>query len=371
MGYTDYASFWGLTAPQLVLNDINLDVFKTAVQLLDNPQDSHKLKSLLWELNKMQEFIKTGLVYDFEDPVIRKKFRQLEQSKLHYSEGKAIRPNMLIPKDELVDFEETLNAFPKILQQYIMVGSKRVDISDNAFKIIKVFCDMDYVIEDYKRCINIHSSSEIQVFNRKLEDILIGNPAILKNRYLQKIQRASNNKVILESTINGMKNDISILLKLIEDEDNTADINIKNIRLARDTDLSQFDEKTELFVNKLLKLDVAKTLTEKELYTLTELFKIADQTNLEFYNSMFDLNLSLAEYEAVFFELDRLGLIGLNFYAVNYLENSLMNTLLLRTSKNEIPFNSPLAFTISEINRALDSMLSFGSDLEVSYINEE
>ncbi len=363
----DYASFWGMTAPQLVLQDVDLDVFSNAVGLLNNPQDSHKLSSLLVELDDLTSFLENNLVFDYVNPEIRKKARQLEQSKLHYETGKAIRPNLLIPKDELADFEATIEKFPKELQPYIMVGNNRKDLSENAVKIIKTFLDKDYVIRDYKRSISINASTEIQVFNRKLDDILTGNPFIIKNRYLQKIQRARGNSVILNSTLDGMKRDILVLQDLVvdntkENEKKTKDVFNSNIS-ATQVNLDSFDRDIRLFLEKLKGWGMLSRITENELYTLAEIYKLANSFTVEFYNSAFDLDLTEQEYESLFFQLDCLGLVGLNFYAKDFLENSIMNTLLVKPTKNQIDPDSQLAINISEIDRALATNLPFGTDI--------
>lgn len=359
----DYASFWGMTAPQLVLQNMDLDVFSSAVSLLNNPQDSHKLSSLIVELDDMTTFLKDRLTFDYEDSEIRKKARQLEQSKLHYETGKAIRPNLLIPKEELANFEAMIKKFPRQVQPYIMDGTNRIDLSEPAYKIIKTFLDMDYIIKDYRESISINASTEIQVFNRKLDDILTGNPYIIKNRYLQKIQRARGNDVILESTLEGMKRDTAVLQNLIIKDAKSKTEMIKSSVSANNVNLDSFDKTSREFLMKLKGLGMLSRVTESELYTLAEIYKIANSFTVEFYNNIFELDLSKEQYESVFFELDRFGLVGLNFYAKDFLENSIMNTLLVKPTKNEIEPDSELAINISEIDRALSTNLPFGADI--------
>lgn len=359
----DYASFWGLTAPQLVLQDVDLTTFGKAVSLLNNAQDSHKLTSFRMELDELSNFLTNKLHFDYKDAEIRKKARQLELSKLHYETGKEVRKSKLIPKEEIPAFEKMINSFPKELSSYIMIDGNRVDISESALKIIKCFLGKQYIIDDYRKNIKVNASQEILVFNRKLEDVIYGKEQSIKYRYMQKISSSKDNEAILTATIASIQKDISILKKLIDynEQDNT---NTSQEPLGVSSkQLSMLPVKYDNFIKKLKKLGILKRVTYSDLNILLEIYSWAQDLTLEFYNSEFSLDLSEEEMEKVFLELDKLGLVGLNLYATDFLLNSLMSILLVKPFNFSIPSESGLALVITEIDRALDSRIKFGEGI--------
>ena len=359
----EYASFWGLTAPQLVLQDVDLNTFSKAVSLLNNAQDSHKLTSFKMELDELSNFLNNKLRFDYKDAEIRKKARQLELSKLHYETGKQVNKSRLIPKEELPAFEKMINGFPKVLAPYIMQDGQRVDISESALQIIKCFLGKQYIIDDYRKNIKVNASREVLVFNRKLEDVIYGKEQSIRYRYIQKISSSKDNDAILTSTMASLRKDIDILKKLIAfDEKATSTVVTEEVGISR-KQLDSLPSRFSKFISKLTTLGILKRITFSDLNVLLDIYTWAEDLTLEFYNSEFGLNLSADEMEKVFFELDKLGLVGLNLYPVDFLLNNLMSILLVKPFNFSIPSESKLALVITEIDRALDTKMKFGEGI--------
>ena len=361
----DFASFWGLTAPQLVLLDLDKSTFNSLVKMLNNAQDSHRLTNLLIEFNLLEKFLNEGITTEYENTDIRRKERQLRLSKEHYETGKSISANMLIEKEDISAIEQLISSAPKRIAPYVMINGARKDISPEAIKIIEYMKRNIGLIKPYIQGIKLNAVKEITVFGRRLEDIVYGKPGALRFRYMNKVSqvKSSNSKkanVMLPVVMESLRKDIDILLSSIENSSdkreeespNSVVVSMIGNKTVVVSVPSIYDKESCKIIEYAADAGILKRFTERQLQTLTTLYLMAKDLGAELYNNSFELSLDFDGYKKVFNELDELGLIGLNLYAEKFLFNSLNGIALTRDLKAIIT-QEELKTVVYEIDRAI------------------
>lgn len=359
----EYTSFWGLTAPQLVLLDIDGDIFKELVKMLNNGQDSHRLNDVLVEFDLLKKFLDETVIYEYENSDIRRKARQVKLSKEYYATGKDIPANMLLVESEIEVTEKIIATAKKRIAPYVMKDNVRIDLSGTAVHIIEFMKFNLPIVKPYIDSIKVNATKEIIVFNRRLEDIVYGKAESLRYRYMSKISqvKSSNSKkanALLPIITEAIRKDIDILLGAIEvdEKDRTVKLphNVKVIDGSHVNDTNNtFAKETHPFIVKLDKIGLLSKLTQVQLITLANLYTLVCTLNVETFNLSFNLAVDLHEYQRAFRELEDIGLIGLNIHAERFLENSLNGIALVKDLKAVIDNSSEMANVVYEIDRAI------------------
>lgn len=360
----EFASFYGLTAPQLILLDLDKGTFNTLVKMLNNAQDSKRLADLLVEFNLLERFLSEGIIMEYENGDLRKKERQVRLSKEHYETGKPIPPNMLLEKEDIAMVEQMIASAPKRVAPYVMINGNRKDISAEAVKIIEYMRRSIGLVKPYIQSIKINSVKEITVFNRRLEDIVYGKPNALRYRYMNKLNQVKSSSrranVILPVILESLRKDVDILLSSINDSDvEREDESPNSVTVAQSGSKyivgnipNSYPKESRKLIEYVASIGIIKKFNERQLQTLSALFLAIQSLDVEVYNSSFGLDLNEEGYKRVFNELDKLGLIGLNLYTEKFLFNSLNGIALTRDLKAIIA-DEEMKTVVYEIDRAL------------------
>lgn len=373
----DYCSFLGLSAPQLVLLDLDEKLFRDLVKMLSNTQDTHRLRNLITEFNLLSTFLTNEIIEEYDNPDIRKKARQIKLSKEHYAEGKPISKNMLLSKEEIPQIEMLIKTAKKRIAPYIMRDNKRVDISEPAVKIIEYLRLNIRLVDPYVDSIKLNATKEITVFNRRLEDVVYGNPEALRYRYMHKLNEAKSSSskksnsylpVIIES----IRRDVDILVNAIGDNTAKAEDSMPHGIVLQSTNTDEpviatyppyYPTEAKPLIVQLAKTKLLPNLNRADVLTLANLYCAVLNMNVDMYNMQFGLDLTIEEYSKVFDELDSLGLIGLNIYAEQFLFNCLDGIALMKDSDATIT-DGNMAMVVLEMHRAITGLtMKYGEEI--------
>lgn len=373
----DYCSFFGLSAPQLVLLDLDAGLFKDLVKMLNNAQDTKRLRNLMTEFDLLSSFLENEVIEEYDNPDIRKKARQIKLSKEHYATGKTVPKNMLLSEEEIPQIENLISSAKKRIAPYMMRDGKRVDISEPAVKIISFLRRNIGLVAPYVDNIKLNATKEITVFNRRLEDLVYGKPESLKYRYMNKISQAKSSSskkanAFLPIIVESIRKDIDILLNsmqegTVENEEYTPNgIVIQNSKSGEALIASYppyYPQQAKPLILKLHETGLLGGLSRSEVSTLANLYCAVMTMSADLYNLQFGLNLTIDEYEKVFDELDELGLVGLNIYAEQFLFNCLNGVVFMKDMDATIT-NPEMAIVVLEIDRAISGLiLSYGEEI--------
>lgn len=369
----NYCSFFGVSAPQLVLLDLNDNLFKSLVRMLNNTQDLSRLNDLMTEFNLFKSFLTEQIIEEYENPDIRRKARQCKLSREHYATGKRISKNMLLPEEEIVQVEQLIANARKHVAPYIMREGKRVDLSEPAVAIVTFLKNSLGLLTPYIEGIHVNATKELTVFNRRLEDVVYGNPESLKYRYMGKLSQAKSSakkaNAFLPIVLESIRKDIDILLNTMkevvtEDEENTPNGIVVQSSNTGELFISVYPpcypNEAKPLILKLAETGLLPRLNMANTLTLANLYCSIKGLDVDMYNLKFGLDLTLDEYEEVFQELDSIGLIGLNNYAEQFLFDCL-NSLALVKDLDATITNPATAKVVLEMDRAVECLkLNYG-----------
>jgi len=365
----EFASFYGITAPQIVLLNLSPDVFRRSVAIFNNPNDHVRLKNLIEEFNIMENFLNTVPVINYVDAQDRRLDYQIKRSEEFYEKGTPFRN--VLTREEIAKGKKYLKDAEQSLVPRVRVNGKLVDMSPEERQIISYFFDKKKLISRFLNLIQVNTFSEIKVFGAKLYDFGNDDGERFRRRVIAKLNIKVRSKDIIDELFEKSKQDLKALKDCIKDAP-TKERTKHNVKLASDgkSVISRPDFMTSQDDDLLLQLahkDLLKFLGLQELKTLHEMRKVAEKFTLELYNKKFGLDLTRGEYEKIFTRLEDLGLVGLNFYTKDFFINVLDSAFISQQEEMIIDKDSSLASVIDEVDRLLNSRMRFGEELQ----NEE
>lgn len=374
----EIGSFYGITAPQLILTGMNIGDFSRALGLFNNTNDCGRVKSLLLELNHLELFLNSAVQFDYEQPQDRKLRVKLNKSKDHYENGTEIPKSQLIPKEDIPRLEEELKTKPKVIQSTLkLANGKKQRLSDDEKKVITYFYNKIKTINIYKKRIKLDSFEEKEVFGGKLYEFLDASPNRLRGTVYKTLKDNVNNTTLLDSMFHTFKRDIQVLVDMIG-ADTHEDVNRHNIVIRRMTNSKSLVQPEPIVENLpsfitskdekelLYKLDAQKLLNHfslNDLKVIINMYKQCKEFTVDYYNLKFGLDLDAEGYEKLFDDLCLYGLVGLNLQSISFFYNVLDGAFFTKQTARTIPKDSPLATVVLEISRLVDSRLSLGEDL--------
>ena len=361
----EFASFYGVTAPQIILLNLSPDVFSRSVAIFNNPNDHTRLKNLIEEFNIMENFLNTVPVINYVNADDRRLDYQIKRSEEFYEKGTPFRN--VLTKEEIAKGKKHLKDAEQSLVPRVRVNGKLVDMSTEERQIISYFFDKKKLINRFRNAIQVNTFSEIKVFGAKLYDFGNDDGERFRRRVITKLNIKVRSKDIIDDLFEKSRRDLQALKECIKDAPTKERIK-HDVRISDDgkTVLSRPDfmlaEDDDLLLQ-LAHKDLLKFLGLQELRTLYEMKKVSEKFTLELYNKRFNLNLTRDQYEKVFTKLEDLGLVGLNFYTKDFFVNVLDSAFISQQEEMIIDKDSSLASVIDEVDRLLKTRIKFGEEL--------
>jgi hypothetical protein len=266
--------FFGLSAVTLSLSTVNPITFPKLVESLDTASDRVLLTVLKKDLEELIKFLE-GLPAVYEVPELNRISAMLNHKR--YSS-----------EEERQEMEKKLEGHAKVLSR-VVGGSSVNKLSDGAYKIIEILYSRLNMIKYFYN--NIHysdSNSGVTVLNEKLYLLRESNIWRIENAFykkfneLNKSYKGRNNKNRKE-VVNKLREDYKILETYLTDQE--VSYNIPKIKES-----------------------------------VTQLEEVVKYMNIDYFNSLLEMELTEEQYFSITLELHECGLVGFSIYTEQLFE---------------------------------------------------
>lgn len=364
-----FGSYFGISVPQLLLSSIDMRLYKACVKLLNNELDSFRLKNLELELNIFKYAMNNIVIKDYAEPNMKRLSRKVKKSKEYYDKLSSLdyldeeikEPAGLLSEEDLKVKEEILSKCEKTIQDYVIINGASIKLSKEATEIIKVLDGYLYFVDILKSNIEIKNFIEAEFMGLPLSTYLRNRPGAIKFRYLDGVYKQGNQEKMRKRACNEIETFMDLITSKVDKKEYT-DIDIVNGKAVNVDYRVSSDDITILETLKENK--ILRRLTTAEVKNLTRLYNLSKLFTVDFYNSIFELDLTKEEYEKVFKELEDIGIVGLGFYSDKLFLDCIRKYNISEYTRTVINSEDELAKNIKLVNRACHSRLEFGGDLD-------
>ena len=378
----NFCKFYGISATKLLIPTIRNKDLEEFVKHLNNKVDCGILMDFRWELEILKNFLTRTISMSYSDPESRKLEKRVKQNEDFRKFGTNLAKSKQLTDEELMEAKEKLKNARKSVSEVISVNGENFRLSPAQLAIVEYYTGRVEVLDRYIKHIELKSFTDRTVFGRKLPYVLGSNGRGIKNAVADQLQRYTNkNRAYVKSLYSRYESDVELLKSYIVEPKTQEELdalerkareelelrnNMSKIRAKGGTDADKPDfiemehwaEFSEI-VRQNLDIRINPTLLDVNY----KIYKLAKSFTVDYYNSIFGLNLSKEEYEREFESLSRLGLVGLDFYTLDFFRMFVTTATFSSEIKVELyePRDTELIRSIYDIDRLLKTNLPLGS----------
>ncbi|GAA0101677.1 hypothetical protein UT300012_23920 [Paraclostridium bifermentans] len=379
----NFCKFYGISATKLLIPTIRNKDLEEYVKYLNNKVDSGMLMDFKWELEILKNFLTRTVNISYSDPESRKLEKRVKQNEDAREFGLTLAPSKKLTDEELEQAKAKLKTARKSVSEVININGENFRLSEPQVAIIEYYLGRLEVLDRYLKHIELKSFTDRTVFGKKLHYVLGSNGRGIKNAVADQLQRFNKNSAYVKSLYSRYEADVNLLKSYIVEPKTDREVealenkskaeslakrNIQNLRDKGGTDREKPDfiepeDWNEFSEIALTNLDVR--INPILLHVNYKIYKLAKSFTVEYYNSTFGLDLNLKQYEQEFEGLSKLGLVGLDFYTLDFFRMFISTATFSSEVKVELyePRDTELIRSIYDIDRLIATNLPLGARL--------
>lgn len=378
----NFCKFYGISATKLLIPTLRNKDLEEFVKHLNNKVDCGILMDFKWELEILKNFLTRTVSMSYSDPESRKLEKRVKQNEDFRKFGTNLAKSKQLTDEELAEAKEKLKNARKSVSEVISVNGENFRLSPAQVAIIEYYTGRVEVLDRYLKHIELKSFTDRTVFGRKLPYVLGSNGRGIKNAVADQLQKYTNkNRAYVKSLYSRYESDVALLKSYIVEPKTQEELEAlekkakelseakRNMAAARnkggvDADKPDFVELEHWGeFSSILRSNLDVRINPVLVDVTYKVYKIAKSFTVEYYNSIFGLNLTQEEYEKEFESLSRLGLVGLDFYTIDFFRMFITTATFSSEIKVELyePRDTELIRSINDIDRLLKTNLPLGS----------
>lgn len=384
----DFCKFYGIAATKLAMMTISNNELDEYVSYMNNKVDVRILQDFKYELEYLNRFLTKVVTVEYTSPAHRKLSMRVNRNMTARATGMPLSDRFKMTDEELEEAKKVLETADCSLSSVITLDNgDNIALSDAQICIIEYFRGRQNVIDRYASRVVTKSFTEKLVFDRKLKRVVEGSGWGIKNSVMTNIALASKNEAALKSLYDRYNEDLELMKSFIVEPKTSEELALMEKKAKEAALLKKRNEDiSKGLISIHSKPDYASTLSDEDwdkfnkilstcpqIYSNEVLRKVAYQIfnrikdiDVNFYNIKFGLNLTKEQYEKEFEGLSKLGLVGLDFYTLDFFKLFLNNATFASEIQIELyePKHTDLIKSIKQIERLLDTKMELGSPLK-------
>lgn len=363
----EFCKFYGISVPQLLLLNNLSDVTELA-GYLNNPLDFDKLQDFKQEIEFFVDFFQRAFP---RQPLSKSRLKNdIDYTRWtlyenHINRRRNKQPEAKLSREELAIVNDVLrykniSTFSQIVDRNgDIVNLVQNDGDDSAEVICAYFRSKIEFVPILLDKLNFTENKDSTIFGMTVMSIVQSNAVRLLNLIRAKFKnpKEEHSKAVFDE----FDKNISLLESLINDTRNQKSTKTQRINYEVNYTSEQQKQDMELARSKNKALQKNPAGFKK----LCELYNLLDGLDVDAYNSLFGLNKTKEEYEDIFEKLTDLGLVGLNFNALDFFKEFINTMSFSSEDKIVIHSESECAENIHLARRFLDTVkLKVGDVIE-------
>lgn len=389
----DFCKFYGIAATKLAMMTLSNNELDEYVSYLNNKVDVRILQDFKYELDYLTRFLTKVINVEYTSPADRKLAMRIQRNMVAKATGMEISKRFKMTDEEIDEAKKTLeNADCSLSSVVTLDNGDNIALSNAQISIIEYFRGRQKVVDRYASRVITRSFSEKLVFDKKLKHVVVSTGWGIKNSVMTNIAQAGRNEAALRSLYDRYKEDLELMKSFIVQPKSEEELALMEKKVKEEALLKKRNEDiSKGLISIHSKPDYASALSDEDwskfnkilstcpgIYSNEVLRKVAYQVfnrikdiDVDFYNIKFGLDLTKEEYEKEFEGLSKLGLVGLDFYTLDFFKLFLNNATFASEIQIELyePKHTDLIRSVKQIDRLINTKMDLGAPLKEEDLN--
>mgnify|MGYP007106266091 CR=1 FL=1 len=255
---------------------------------------------------------------------------------------------------------------PKVLYQ----NNVKYELSDNNRKVIQFLIKRRTLIDDFLKSINVTNIVEDKIFGTPFTTLISRDPRSIFYAVRDRFSYAVGADSMLLNVLQEVKTEIAKFKSLKDEKVRHISTSCKEVEVTRDEYskfIEKFPENKRTFFISIIENGyvVIEDISWNDLESLSNLFDLANNITLSWYNSKFGTNYSKSTFYDEIVTLNSLGLAGLNSCTFDLFKESMQSIVLSMTNVYEKSdeYFTALDNVLSVVDELLDTIISISTAL--------
>lgn len=357
----EFCRYYGMSVPQLLLLN-NLSDVPELAGYLNNPLDFEKLQDFKKEIEFFVDFfqqaqprmpisksrLKTDIDYTRWD--LYEKHNDIRYRRKGYK----LSPEELEVINNVLRYKN-ISYFNTV---YIDWRNEAIKLSEEEAAICSYFRTKLEVVPKLLEKLNFTESKESTVFNMTVMSIVSNNADRLLSVFSTKFKDPKEK--FSDAVYDEYDKNLALLESLIQEPGTKSQ---KKSSAKPDVEFTSIQQRDDMLAARDKNVSLRKN--PAGFNKLCELYDLLNNIDADTYNSAFGLDLTREEYEVIFDHLADLGLVGLNFCALDFFKEFINTISFSSEDKIVIQPDSLCAQNLNLLRRFLDTIRTkVGDEIE-------